>query len=478
LLEGLGQAALDVWESNPIQIQQRLEGEEGGIWRDIRLVRAVWSVTLPMSAGNILEDRPDKEGVWIASALKGLHVLSASISPVAPSASSSQEAIHSWMDLHRGISMLVQSADTLLSDESTTLKDAVEARWAIRGLVARLQLANAITNGKNEIEMEAGEVPSQTSINFSTPNLNARTSNLPFEIFPHCLPWQMDPVSSVNHYYGYPTKQLLPDLLLDIPFNFDTLTTRTGNEVIERRGTAWLAEGGIGALAYSGKLMRPAEVPALVREIMREMEQWCVEQGRQHADGKIAGASLSLLPSCQMMNSAEVIWDDCSSTNLAFQELGEFIQSTPEFFDCALCNHYPDGDSACKFHTDPEHGTHWHRTTAVVSCGSSRKFAFRPIPEVSTWSEWESKKKQQQNDDTSNAPAVSQLFQGDVVFMTGSCNDLFHHAVYASPSDGKLGIGNSRVSLVFKRALDRGGGKKGHGLAGEGRRSRRKNADF
>ena len=90
-------------------------------------------------------------------------------------------------------------------------------------------------------------------------------------------------------------------------------------------------------------------------------------------------SSLSLLPSCQMMNSAEVIWDDCSSTNLAFQELGEFIQSTPEFFDCALCNHYPDGDSACKFHMDPEHGTHWHRTTAVVSCGSSRKFAFRPI---------------------------------------------------------------------------------------------------
>eukprot|EP01082_Thalassiosira_pseudonana_P010640 g9514.t1 g9514 contig37:120461-120895(+) len=140
--------------------------------------------------------------------------------------------------------------------------------------MARLQLANAITNGKNEIEMEAGEVPSQTSINFSTPNLNARTSNLPFEILPHCLPWQMDPVSSVNHYYGYPTKQLLPDLLLDIPFNFDTLTTRTGNEVIERRGTAWLAESGIGALAYSGKLMRPAEVLTLVREIMREMEQW------------------------------------------------------------------------------------------------------------------------------------------------------------------------------------------------------------
>ena len=32
-----------------------------------------------------------------------------------------------------------------------------------------------------------------------------------------------------------------------------------------------------------------------------------------------------------------------------------------------------------------------------------------------------------------------------------------------SPFD-KVGVDNSRVSLVFKRALDRGGGKKGHGL--------------
>jgi len=109
-----------------------------------------------------------------------------------------------------------------------------------------------------------------------------------------------------------------------------------------------------------------------------------------------------------------------------------------------------------------------------VSCGTSRGFAFRPIPEVSIWSEWDDldqntlMKDGQQND---NTPASSQLFPGDVVFMTGACNDVFHHAVYSSPFD-KVGVGNSRVSLVFKRAQDRGG-KKGHGLAGEGRRSRR-----
>ena len=28
-------------------------------------------------------------------------------------------------------------------------------------------------------------------------------------------------------------------------------------------------------------------------------------------------------------------------------------------FDCALCNLYPEGgDAACKYHSDPEHGTH------------------------------------------------------------------------------------------------------------------------
>ena len=68
--------------------------------------------------------------------------------------------------------------------------------------------------------------------------------------------------------------------------------------------------------------------------------------------------------------------------------------------------------------------------------------------------------------DVNNAPASLQLFPGDVVFMTGSCNDMFHHAVYSSPFDN-VEINNSRVSLVFKRALERGGGKKGHGLRGE-----------
>ena len=62
--------------------------------------------------------------------------------------------------------------------------------------------------------------------------------------------------------------------------------------------------------------------------------------------------------------------------------------------------------------------------------------------------------------------------------MDSECNDLFHHAVY-NRQDVRVGtnelVKNSdgRVSLVFKRAMDRGSGRKGHGKAGEGRRSRR-----
>ena len=61
--------------------------------------------------------------------------------------------------------------------------------------------------------------------------------------------------------------------------------------------------------------------------------------------------------------------------------------------------------------------------------------------------------------------------------MWGDCNDLFHHAVYPAADNnfqndtGGKNVG--RVSLVFKRAIDRGNGKKGHGIRGKGRKSKR-----
>ena len=180
----------------------------------------------------------------------------------------------------------------------------------------------------------------------------------------------MNPSSPNSQNYGYPTQDLLPSMLQSIPFNFDTLTTRTGDSVIERRGTAWLAEEGIGALAYSGKLMRPAEVPEVVREIMRDMEQWCIEKGETQPSSQMLNLLAGNSPTDDASSNSlvEFKWDTSNSA-LPYDELGQFLEPEHQqnsdglstFFDCALCNHYPDGDSACKFHTDPEHGTHWHR---------------------------------------------------------------------------------------------------------------------
>eukprot|EP01083_Nonionella_stella_P105030 301768_1 len=76
-----------------------------------------------------------------------------------------------------------------------------------------------------------------------------------------------------------------------------------------------------------------------------------------------------------------------------------FHEEIGEYFDCSLCNHYPNEESACKFHTDPEHGTYWERLTCVVSAGNQdvRKFAFRPIPNENRWSAYESRKMKANN---------------------------------------------------------------------------------
>jgi hypothetical protein len=356
LLVGLGQAALSSWQDS-LDFKLKLlssDDPEGKIWTDSRLARAIMSVALPMGLGDDEEatiNRPEKEGVWISAALKGLHTLSGCISPKAPSYESPPPEIHTWIDLHCGISMLVQSADEL--SKRSALKDAIELRWAIRGLVVRLEIANTILS-KRDIKLEKSLANSNdwSVLDFTSLSLNARTSNLPFDVFSHCLPWQMSS-SLCSNYYGYPTQELLPRLLQSIPFHFDTLITRTGNSVIERRGTAWLAEEGIGALAYSGKLMTPFEIPEVVREIMRDIEQSCVERDQRQSFSQIIMTSLSDPSSDKFI---EFKWDSVASP--LYDELVQCLQPedqhVPAFFDCALCNHYPDGDAGCKFHSDPE----------------------------------------------------------------------------------------------------------------------------
>jgi len=364
--------------------------------KDPRLERAVLAAAIPYQTGN---DRVEKEARYLKEALCGIHHIIAWATIVNDPTNNmigeqTLNGIHEMFQRAEGVAHLVP------------LPDAIEMRWACRGLRLRLGLEHASA---------------------FLPTLEARASRLPFDIVPACIDW----------------KETLPDavdrLQEEIPFSFDSITTRTGAKVTERRGTAWIADQGIGALAYSGKLMTPQPISPVVSSIMRQVEE-------------------------------HVLLLDSEQSASAYPR---------PFFDCALCNHYPDGESACKFHTDPEHGSHWERLTCVVAAGEPRRFAFRPIPGVSTWSEWEhadfasSVALPQEN----HAPTALTLFPGDVVKMFGSCNDDFHHAVYPGDQNKRDNVDQDhqgRISLVLKRAIARNGGQKGHGIAGQGRRSRRR----
>ena len=115
-----------------------------------------------------------------------------------------------------------------------------------------------------------------------------------------------------------------------------------------------------------------------------------------------------------------------------------------------------------------------------------RKFAFRPIPQLNDWYQWDHDNNGHDGGGRGDGiePVVIHLFPGDVVKMWGQCNDVFHHAVYGADQTVAAAMNaqgvnqkrkdcDGRVSLVFKRAMDRGNGRKGHGQKGGGRRSRR-----
>jgi hypothetical protein len=347
---------------------------------DPRFDRLVNAAAIPHEA---VVDRPKKEGSWILSSLQGIHGL------LSRKLGLFQSVDHPSFEIQpetlKAIETLIERA-CLLSNEYS-LDQACQVLWSIEGLYARV--------------LELEQCPKRE-------HLRERVSNLPFDIVPRGLDWRQISESSKD------TITICNDLVDAIPFSKEIIVTRQGVSVAERRGTAWIAQEGIGTLAYSGKLMTPKPIPPLVSKVMRSVEE-----------------QLSL--------------------------------GGGDFFDCALCNHYTDATSACKFHTDPEHGSFWDRTTVVVAAGSDRKFAFKPID--TTWLDWDPLKL---DSSQQTIAANVHLFSGDLVVMTDNCNDDFYHAVYAGEND------KDRISLVLKRALDRGNGRKGHGQQGEGRRSKRK----
>lgn len=344
-------------------LQTPYDEDDPGSFVDLSaLTRLIQAAAVSDDTNN---DRVDKEGAWLLDSLSGIHA-----------------CVGRW-----DVSMEAETIEALgilldrVSKLEYPLDQACQALWAMQGLHARIQ-----------------SLAYPAKIVFED-----RVKALPFEIVPLGIQW-----SKVC-----PGEDPCETLLRAIPFQKDIIVTRRGEKVQERRGTAWIAQEGIGALAYSGKLMPPQPLPEVVQQVMRDVEK---------------RLDLSL------------------------------------HFDCALCNHYADAEAACKFHTDPEHGTMWDRTTVVVAAGSDRTFAFKPIE--TTWKEWDRTSEERDNVayfSEGKAAATVHLFPGDLVVMTSNCNDDFYHAVYAGRND------DPRVSLVLKRAVGNG-----HGLAGQGRRRRAK----
>jgi hypothetical protein len=397
---------------------------------DLRLERAILAAATPFPnemVNTATDHMGNKEGRYLQDALFGIHVVIAKAALLADN----QELQFFSDNVLWALRQLFLRAEALA--DVMPLPLVVEIRWACRGI--RRYLSSFAQ------QKQQHPLPCQ-------PKLDSRVANLPFEIVPNCIDWQqLMPDTTVS------TTSVVEQLIQQIPFQFDTIVTRGGASVTERRGTAWIADPDVGALAYSGKLMPPRPISPLIKRVISQVED-------------------HVLPTNQ--------------------------DPSPSFFDCALCNHYPSSDSACQFHTDPEHGSHWERLTCVVAAGAARKFAFRPIPHHTTWSEWDNNKENtavngrsrstiDNNDNNIDiVPVVIPLFPGDVVKMFDTCNDDFHHAVYPAassfnPDKDCTTTNNSsyqypnttgRVSLVLKRAIDRNG-KKGHGISGHGRRSRR-----
>ena len=121
----------------------------------------------------------------------------------------------------------------------------------------------------------------------------------------------------------------------EVPFRAEQLVTRDGRRVDERRETCWMADPGVGGLAYSGKVMKPTPfTPAVAK-----LRDW--------------------------------IW-----------------RRTGQRFDCALLNLYPSGGVACAYHTDPDLGRLWARDSVIVSVGETRRFAFREIGDQERDAAW------------------------------------------------------------------------------------------
>ena len=209
------------------------------------------------------------------------------------------------------------------------------------------------------------------------------------------------------------------DLLAEVPFKSDDIVTASGRTVAERRETAWqTAVRSIGGFHYSGKTMLP--------------------QSYKHSGSSSSSSSSS--------NNNENDDDDdaCARDNNGFspivQQIARAVEvATGATYDCVLLNYYPDGDSAMRYHIDPDQGIQWGNDTAVVSVGETRRFCFRAIPSsnhgdttqrcVGFPGSKSSRRGGEVESDASGRVHSFHVFSGDVVHMFGHCQYLYQHCV-------------------------------------------------
>eukprot|EP01041_Mallomonas_annulata_P008353 gene8353-17211_t len=200
------------------------------------------------------------------------------------------------------------------------------------------------------------------------------------------------------------------DMKNEVPFQVENLITRDGKKVQERRETCWMAESGVGGLAYSGKIMVPVPFSPSVTRVRDAIEE-----------------------------------------------------ATGIRYDCCLINWYGDGESACKFHSDPDMGRLWARDSHVVSIGETRRFNLRSIPQKNFHSTSSNQSQIEVEDEVENESFQHSfhVFHGDCFHMFNNCQEAFQHCVMKSEGSSN---NSPRSSIVFKKSLPGLGGRRGHGI--------------
>lgn len=140
----------------------------------------------------------------------------------------------------------------------------------IRPLVERMGLASKASSTDRSFP-----IPAEISA------LHRVCSRLGLLDFEQASQYQVAVIEELRENLDLPFKildQVVPGLSIQelrrqVQFQADTIVTRDGKSVKERRETCWMADAGIGGLAYSGKIMRPVPFSLLIADVRNDLER-------------------------------------------------------------------------------------------------------------------------------------------------------------------------------------------------------------